>query len=261
MAGWANGHLDELLLAAVSLATLFLNLAGFMVLMLATIPMSIIWAYLRPILVVLRQDKVIAAHAQVYSSSCKTSWTGISKESLQDIPQFVRLALPSALMDCINTAGLFWMISFGVSAAASTRISNKLGAGCPNAAILAFKVSLFMSFVVGTLEFTLLILERNIWGRIFTKVPEIVSYVESLTPFLASLVFVDSILMGFSGVLFSTVLVFVLNIKGKGLLSGIVVALCVKVVCFLSVTIRTNWEKEANKAVIRVKGRVIQDAL
>uniref|UniRef100_A0A0R0J8F9 Protein DETOXIFICATION n=1 Tax=Glycine max TaxID=3847 RepID=A0A0R0J8F9_SOYBN len=336
------GHLDELLLAGVSLATSFVNVTGFSVLlgmssaldtfcgqsygaqqyhmvgihmqraiviiMLATIPMSFIWAYLRPILVVLHQDKTIAAQAQLYatylipslsanallrcitkflqtqnivlpmmlasgfttlahallcwllvlkfglgikgaaiafcisnwlntvllalyirfSSSCKSTWTGFSRESLQNIPQFLSLAFPSALMVCLeqwtfqimvllsgalpnpklqtsvlsicfNTTGLFWMIPFGVSVAASTRISNELGAGCPKAAYLAVKVTLLMSFVVGALGFILLMVTRNIWGHIFTNIPEVIRYVASMTPILASSVFVDSIQTALSG--------------------------------------------------------------
>lgn len=95
------GHLDELLLAGVSLSTSLINATGFNVLiglssaldtfcgqsygaqqyhmvgihmqraivvtMLATIPMSFIWAYLGPILVVLHQDKTIATQAQLYA--------------------------------------------------------------------------------------------------------------------------------------------------------------------------------------------------
>ncbi|KAK7380073.1 hypothetical protein VNO78_32450 [Psophocarpus tetragonolobus] len=418
------GHLDELLLAGVSLATSFVSVTGFslligmssaldtfcgqsygakqyhmvgihmqrglVVMMLTTIPISIIWAYLRPILVVLHQDKAIAAQAQLYarylipslsanvvlrciikflqtqnvvvpmvlasgfttlahvllcwlfvlkfglgvkgaaiaycisnwlntvllalyikfSSSCKSTWTGFSRESLHNIPQFLRLAFPSTLMVCLeqwtfqimvflsgalpnpklqtsvlsicfNTTGLFWMIPFGVSAAASTRISNELGAGCPKAAYLAVKVTLFISFMVGALGFTLLTLTRNIWGRIFTNVPEVIRYVASMTPILATSVFVDSLQTAFSGIVrgcgwqklgayvnlgsyylvglpFAIVLAFVLRTKGMGLLLGILLALAIQVVCFLVVTLRTNWEKEANKAAERVRGKEAQ---
>lgn len=149
-----------------------------LVLLLVTIPQSIICAYLRPILVALHQDHKIAAEAGLYarylipslsangllrcivkflqtqnivfpmvlatgftsllhvlvcwilvlkyglgikgaaiaicisnwlntvllslyirfSSSCKRTWTGFSRESLHNIPQFLRLALPSAIM-------------------------------------------------------------------------------------------------------------------------------------------------------------------
>ncbi|KAK7380069.1 hypothetical protein VNO78_32446 [Psophocarpus tetragonolobus] len=339
------GHLDELLLAGASLAASFVNVTGFSVLigmssaldtfcgqsygaqqyhmvgihmqraivviMLATIPMSIIWTYLRPILVVLHQDKTIAAHAQLlaikgaaiafcisnwlntmllalyirFSSSCKSTWTGFSRESLHNIPQFLRLAFPSALMVCLetwtfelmvllsgalpnpklqtsvlsicfSTSGLLWMIPFGVSASASTRISNELGAGCPKAALLAVKVALSMSFVVGTLEFTLLMLTRNIWGRIFTNVPEVVSYVESMTPILATLVFVDSIPTVFSGIArgcgWQKLGAFV-NL-GSYYLVGVPLAV---VLAFI-----LHMKGKANKAAIRVKGKGVQaDAL
>jgi MATE family multidrug resistance protein len=148
------------------------------VILLATIPQSFIWAYLRPILVALHQDETIAAQAQLYarylipslsaagllrcivkflqtqnivfpmvlasgltslahlllcwalvlkhglgikgaaiaicianwlntvllalyiwfSPSCKRTWTGFSRESLHDIPHFLKLAFPSAVM-------------------------------------------------------------------------------------------------------------------------------------------------------------------
>jgi multidrug resistance protein, MATE family len=145
---------------------------------LVSIPLSIIWAYLEPILVILHQDQTIAAQAQLFarysipslaangllrclvkflqtqnivfpmvlanglttlvhvvlcwtlvinfgfgikgaaislcisnwfnvillllyikfSSSCKKTWVGLSKESLHNIPQFLKLAFPSAVM-------------------------------------------------------------------------------------------------------------------------------------------------------------------
>ncbi|XP_028239916.1 protein DETOXIFICATION 16-like isoform X3 [Glycine soja] len=378
------GHLDELLLAGVSLATSFVNVTGFSVLlgmssaldtfcgqsygaqqyhmvgihmqraiviiMLATIPMSFIWAYLRPILVVLHQDKTIAAQAQLYATYlipslsanallrcitkflqtqnivlpmmlasgfttlahallcwllvlkfglgikgaaiafCISNWLNtvllalyISLEQWTfQIMVLLSGALPnpklqtSVLSICFNTTGLFWMIPFGVSVAASTRISNELGAGCPKAAYLAVKVTLLMSFVVGALGFILLMVTRNIWGHIFTNIPEVIRYVASMTPILASSVFVDSIQTALSGIVrgcgwqklgafvnlgsyylvglpFAIVLAFVLHIKGEGLLLGIVIALTMQVVGFLVITLRTNWEKEANKAAKRIR--------
>ncbi|XP_027357359.1 protein DETOXIFICATION 16-like [Abrus precatorius] len=418
------GHLDELFLAGASLATSFVNVTGFHVLMgmssaldtlcgqaygaqqyhmvgvhtqgamlvstLVTLPVSIIWVYLSPILVVLHQDKAIASQAQLYarylipslsanallrciikflqtqnivfpmvlatglttmlhfflcwalvlkfglgmkgaaiatcisnwfntillalyiwlSPLCKRTWNGFSKESLHKIPQFLRLAFPSALMVCLetwtfelmvllsgalpnaklqtsvlsiclNTAGIVWMIPFGVSAAGSTRISNELGAGYPKAAYLAVKVTLLLAFIVGLLEFASLMLVWKVWGRAFTNVHEVVAYVTSMMPILASAAVIDSIQTAFQGVArgcgwqklgayvnlgsyyllgvpFAVVSAFVLHMKGQGLYLGIVLALIVQVVCFLLVTLRTNWEKEANKAAKRVGGNGVQ---
>ncbi|CAJ1952042.1 unnamed protein product [Sphenostylis stenocarpa] len=401
------GHLNELLLAGVSLANSFVNVTGFNVLigmssaldtfcgqsygakqyhmvgihmqraivvtMIATIPMSIIWAYLRPILVVLHQDKTIAAQAQLYarylipslsadallrcfvkflqtqnivlpmvlasgfttlahvllcwvlvlklrlgikgaaiafcisnwlntvvlalniklSSSCKSTWTGFSRESLHNIPQFLKLAFSSTLMVCFEQWTFQIMIllsgalpnpklqTSALSICAAARISNELGAGCPRAAYLAVKVTLLISLMVGVLGFTLLILTRNIWGHIFTNVPEVVHYVASMTPILAIFVFVDSIQTALSGIVrgcgwqklgafsnlgsyylvglpFAIVLAFVLHVKAEGLLLGIVLSLVLQVVCFLVVTLRTNWEKEANNAAKRVRINGVQ---
>lgn len=418
------GHLDEVVMAAASLATSIVNATGFNVLMgmssaldtlcgqsfgakqfrmlgvhtqramfvtiLVIIPMSILWVYLGPILVVFRQDKTIAAQAQLYarylipslpangilrcitkflqaqnivfpmvlttgltgllhillcwaliqkiglgmkgsaiaicisnwfntillalyiwfSPSCKTTWTGFSKESLHNIPQFLRLAFSSTLMVCLetwtfetmvllsgalpnaklqtsvlsiclNTTGLFWMIQFGVSATGSTRTSNELGAGSPKGAYLAVKVTMFLAFLVGLLEFTFLMSVWKVWGRAFTDVHDVVAYITSMMPILASFTFINSIQTAFQGIArgcgwqklgafinlgsfyllgvpFAVVFAFVLHMKGKGLFLGIYIAVIVQVLCFLGATLRVNWEKEAKKAATRVGGSAIQ---
>ncbi|KEH26961.1 MATE efflux family protein [Medicago truncatula] len=405
------GHLNQdLLLAGASLAISILNVIGFNVMMgvssaldtfcgqaygakqyhmvgiytqramlvttLVSIPLSIIWAYLEPILVILHQDQTIAAQAQLFarysipslaangllrcivkflqtqnivfpmvlangittlvhvllcwtlvinlgfgikgaaialcisnwfnvillllyikfSSSCKRTWVGLSMESLHNIPQFLKLAFPSAVMVCleswtfelmvllsgalpnpklqtsvlsicINILGTFWMVPFGVSVAGSTRISNELGAGSPNAASLAMLVALFMAFACGILEFAFIMSLWKVWAKAFSNVYEVVSYVTSMTPVLAIAIFVDSFqttLQGIArgcgwqklgafvnlgsfylvGIPFSAVLAFIFHMKGQGLFLGLVTALIVQVVCFLIVIWRTNWEKE-----------------
>ncbi|KAH1043540.1 hypothetical protein GYH30_025401 [Glycine max] len=399
------GHLDELLLASASLATSFVNATGFNVLMgmssaldtfcgqaygakqfhmlglhtqgamlvltLVTIPLSIIWVFLGPILIALRQDKEIAAHAQLYarylipslsanallrcitkflqtqnivftmvlasgltsllhfflcwalvqkielgikgsaiaicisnwfntiilalyiklSPSCKTTWTGFSKESLHNIPRFLRLAFPSTLMVCLEswTFEIMVLLSGALPNAKlqtsvlsiCTRISNELGAGSPKAAYLAVKVTMFLASAVGILEFASLMLLWRVWGHVFTNVHEVVKYVTSMMPLVASSTFIDSIQTAFQGVArgcgwqklgayvnlgsyyflgvpFSVVSAFVFHMKGQGLFLGILIALIVQVVCFLLVTLRANWEKEAKKAATRVGGSGVQ---
>ncbi|KAG5022165.1 hypothetical protein JHK85_018507 [Glycine max] len=399
------GHLDELLLASTSLATSFVNATGFNVLMgmssaldtfcgqaygakqfhmlgvhtqgamlvltLVTIPLSIIWVFLGPILVALHQDKEIAAHAQLYarylipslsangllrcitkflqtqnivfpmvlatgltsflhfflcwvlvqkvglgikgsaiaicisnwfntiilalyiklSPSCKTTWTGFSKESLHNIPKFLKLAFPSTLMVCLEswTFEIMVLLSGALPDAKlqtsmlsiCTRISNELGAGSPKAAYLAVKVTMFLASAVGILEFASLMILWRVWGRVFTNVHEVVKYVTSMMPLVASSTFIDSIQTAFQGVArgcgwqklgayvnlgsyyflgvpFSVVSAFVFHMKGQGLFLGILIALTVQVVCFLLVTLRANWEKEAKKAAKRVGGDGVQ---
>ncbi|KAH7528665.1 hypothetical protein FEM48_Zijuj05G0096200 [Ziziphus jujuba var. spinosa] len=196
------GHLGELPLSGASVATSFAIVTGFsllmglstaletlsgqaygakqydmmgihmqramVVLLLVSIPLAIIWANTRSILILLRQDAAIAAEAGQYVRFMIPSVFayGFSKASLRNIPTFLKLSIPSAVMVCLemwsfemlvilagllpnpkletsvlsislNTAGTVWMISFGLGAAVSTRVSNELGAGHPKAARLA----------------------------------------------------------------------------------------------------------------------------
>jgi multidrug resistance protein, MATE family len=74
----------------------------------------------------------------------------------------------------------------------STRISNELGAGCPNAAYLAVIVTLFMAFICGVLEFAFIMSAWKLWGKAFSNVHEVVTYVTSMIPIVATSAFVDS---------------------------------------------------------------------
>jgi len=74
----------------------------------------------------------------------------------------------------------------------STRISNELGAGCPNVAYLAVIVTLFMAFICGVLEFAFIMSLWKVWGKAFSHVHEVVTYVNSMTPVVAISAFVDS---------------------------------------------------------------------
>ncbi|XP_012569747.3 protein DETOXIFICATION 16-like [Cicer arietinum] len=406
------GHLNqELFLAGASLALSIINVTGFNVLMgmssaldtfcgqaygakqyhmvgiytqramlvitLVSLPLSIIWAYLEPILIILHQDKDIAAQAQLFAryaipslfangilrclvkflqtqnivfpmllangltnlihvllswafvihfglgikgaaiAICITNWVNVVllllyiKFSSSYIPQFLKLAFPSTVMVCleswtfevmvflsgalpnptlqtsvlsicINVLGSFWMIPFGVSVAGSTRISNELGAGYPNAAYVAVLVTLMMALTCGVVEFALIISVWKVWGKAFSNVHQVVSYVSSMTPVLAIAVFVDAFqttLQGVArgcgwqklgayvnlgsfylvGIPLSALLAFVFHMNGQGLFLGLVTTLIVQVVCFLFVTWRTDWEKEVNKAAIRVGGTGVQD--
>ncbi|KAG5142343.1 hypothetical protein JHK82_018038 [Glycine max] len=277
------GHLDELLLAGASLATSFVNVTGFNVLMGMSSALdtfcgqgSITW------LACTHKEPCWFSSLSLYLSPLfgLEAWTF-------EIMVLLSGALPNAKLQtsvlsiCLNTTGIFWMVPFEVSAAGSTRISNELGAGRAKAAYLAVKVTMFLASAVGILEFAALLLVRRVWGRAFTNVHEVVTYVTSMIPIVASSAFIDSIQTAFQGVArgcgwqklgaffnlgsyyflgvpFAIVTAFVLHMKGQGLLLGIVLALIVQVVCFLVVTLRTNWEKEANKAATRVGGSIVQ---
>lgn len=95
-----------------------------------------------------------------YSSTCKSTWTRLSVEAFHELPSFFKLAIPSAVMICLEywsfeslvllsgllpnpeletstlsicltTLALCYMVPFGIGAAVSTRVGNELGAGRP----------------------------------------------------------------------------------------------------------------------------------
>ncbi|KAK4843064.1 hypothetical protein QYF36_003486 [Acer negundo] len=244
-----------------------------------------------------------------FSSSCQKTWTGFSMEAFHNIVNFLRLAIPSAVMVCLemwsfemmvllsgllpnptletsvlsislNTAGTVWMIPFGLSGAVSTRVSNELGAGHPEAARLAVCVVLVVAITVGLVVGSVLILIRNVWGYAYSNEIQVVKYIASMMPILALSNFLDGLQCVLSGtargcgwqkigafinlgsyylvgIPAAIVLAFVLHIGGKGLWLGIICALVVQVLSLFIVTVRTNWEQEAKKAKDRVYDSII----
>ncbi|XP_050936961.1 protein DETOXIFICATION 16-like isoform X5 [Cucumis melo] len=164
-----------------------------------------------------------------YSSSCSKSWTGFSVQAFQNIPTFLRLAIPSACMVCLemwsfelivllsgllpnpkletsvlsislNTATIFWMIPFGMSGAGSTRVSNELGAGRSAAAKLAGCVVVSMATIEGLLLAIILVLIRNVWGYAYSSEPEVVEYLANMLPIVAISSFLDGLQCVLSGI-------------------------------------------------------------
>lgn len=239
-----------------------------------------------------------------FSSSCSKTWTGFSREAFHAIIPFIKLAIPSAVMVCLemwsfemivllsgllpnpkletsvlsiclNTAGVMWMIPFGLSGAVSTRVSNELGAGHPRTARLSVIVVLVVAIIIGILVGSVLLLIRNFWGYAFSNELEVLQYVATMTPILAASNFMDGLQCVLSGsvrgcgwqeigayinlgsyylvgIPLAVLLAFVLHVGGKGLWLGIIGALTVQVASLLTITIRTNWVAEAKKAQERV---------
>ncbi|XP_059630588.1 protein DETOXIFICATION 16-like isoform X1 [Cornus florida] len=239
-----------------------------------------------------------------FSPSCANTWTGFSKEALQNILTFLRLSVPSAVMVCmelwsfemmvllsgllpnprletsvlsicLNTSMTVWMIPVGLSGAVSTRVSNELGAGNPQAARLAVRVVLVVAITEGILVGSVLILTRNILGYAYSREKEVVRYVAIMMPIIATSNFMDGLQCVLSGsvrgcgwqkmgafvnlgsyylvgIPSAILLAFVFHIGGKGLWLGLICALFVQVLSLLTITTRTNWELEAKKATTGV---------
>ncbi|CAI9098555.1 OLC1v1035224C1 [Oldenlandia corymbosa var. corymbosa] len=162
------------------------------------------------------------------SPSCKKTWNGFSKDSLKGVPKFLKLAVPSAVMICLeiwsfemmvllsgllpnpkletsvlsislNTSSTFFMIPLGLGSAISVRVSNELGAGRPYAARLASHIAVFMITIEGILAGTMMTVGHNIWGYCYSTEENVVKYVGEMLLLIAVSHFIDGIQSVLSG--------------------------------------------------------------
>ncbi|XP_022070616.1 multidrug and toxin extrusion protein 1-like [Acanthochromis polyacanthus] len=134
----------------------------------------------------------------------KATWNGWSRDCLQEWGPFLRLALPSMLMYCLEwwlyeiagflagiisetelgaqsvvyqLAAVAYMFPLGFSVAASVRVGNALGAGNIEQAKLSSKVSLICAIIVACFLGACLGAANNVIGYIFTNEKDIIQRV------------------------------------------------------------------------------------
>ncbi|KDO62537.1 hypothetical protein CISIN_1g011666mg [Citrus sinensis] len=223
------------------------------------------------------------------------TWEGFSFESFSFILTILKLALPSAAMVCleywafeilvflaglmpnselttsliamcVNTESVAYMITYGLSAAASTRVSNELGAGNPDQAKNAMAVTVKLSVLLALVVVLALGFGHNIWAGFFSNSPEIIKEFASLTPLLALSITLDSVqgvLSGvargcgwqhlavwanlatfyFIGMPIAAILGFKLSLYVKGLWIGLICGLFCQASSLLLITLRRKWTK------------------
>ncbi|KAM1758613.1 hypothetical protein EV1_007740 [Malus domestica] len=229
----------------------------------------------------------------VCSKKFEHTWQGFSLESFHYVVYDLKLALPSALMVCleewafeilvlmgglmpnskettsliamcVNTEAIAYMIMYGLSAAASTRVSNELGAGNPNkaknAVAVTFKLSLLLSFAI----VLALALGHNTWTHFFSDSHIIADQFASMVPLLTISIVVDSVQGVLSGVArgcgwqhltvyvnlatfyligmtISSLLGFMFKLHAKGLWIGLICGLSCQAGTLLFITLRSKW--------------------
>ncbi|WKA12109.1 hypothetical protein VitviT2T_029532 [Vitis vinifera] len=228
-----------------------------------------------------------------YAKIFGDTWKGFSSESFSHILSNLKLALPSAAMVCleycafeilvllaglmpnsetstsliamcVNTEAIAYMIAYGFSAAASTRVSNELGAGNPDRAKHAMAVTLKISICVALVVVLLLALCHNIWASFFSDSTVIIKDFAYMTPLLVASILLDSaqgVLSGVArgcgwqhiamyinlatfyliGMPISVLLAFKLKLYAKGLWIGLICGLSCQAASLLFITLRTNW--------------------
>ncbi|KAJ8558358.1 hypothetical protein K7X08_005124 [Anisodus acutangulus] len=240
-----------------------------------------------------------------YSSSCEKSRLCFSSsEVFASIKEFFPLAIPSACMICLewwtfeivillagilpkpqletsvlsiclSVASTHYFLPFSLGAGASTRVSNELGAGNPEAAKMAVRAALAISMTDAIISSSVLFSCRHVVGYAFSNEKEVVDYLSDMTPFLCVLIISDCIQAVLSGVargsgwqhlgayvnLGSFYLVgipvaiisgFLFHLQGKGLWIGLNVGNLLQSLLLSLVTSFTDWKKQASIARERI---------
>ncbi|KAJ7953561.1 Protein DETOXIFICATION [Quillaja saponaria] len=248
---------------------------------------------------------VVAQLVYIFSGTCGRAWTGFSWKAFQNLWGFIRLSLASAVMLCLevwyfmalilfagylknaelsvdalsicmNILGWTVMVSFGMNAAVSVRVSNELGAAHPRTAKFSLVVAVISSIAIGLLLSLVLLLSRNEYPSLFSSDTDVDNLVKELTPLLALCIVINNIQPVLSGVAvgagWQTVVAYVnigcyylfgiplglilgykldMGVKGIwcGMLSGTVLQTCI----LFFMIYRTNWNKEASLAEARIR--------
>ncbi|XP_051126690.1 protein DETOXIFICATION 14-like [Andrographis paniculata] len=239
-----------------------------------------------------------------YSADCQKTIAPFSREVFTTVKEFFQFALPSAVMVCLEwwsfelvvlLAGLLpnpqqetsvlsicltitslhYHFPYSFSAAASTLVSNELGAGKPEAARVAVCAVLVLStgeFLIAAITIYIL---RGLLGYAFSNEKDIIDRVKQMAPYLCVSILMDSsqtVLSGVArgsgmqhvgayinlgayylvGIPVSLVLGFVCHLKGEGLWIGLVAGAMVQTVLLSMITCLTSWEKQAGEARERI---------
>ncbi|XP_062090444.1 protein DETOXIFICATION 19-like [Humulus lupulus] len=237
---------------------------------------------------------MLAAYV-MFSKEFKLTWQGFSLESFCYIFTNLKLALPSAAMVCleywafeilvflaglmpnsevttsliaicVNTEAIAYNFTYGLSAAASTRVSNELGADRPDKAKSAMIVTLKLCGLLALILVLSLAFGHNIWAGSYSDSSDILRSFASMTPLLAISIVVDSfqgVLSGVArgcgwqhiavyvnlatfyiiGMTVAAILAFKFELYIKGLWIGLICGLSCQAITLMVITMRTQWTK------------------
>ncbi|XP_062222676.1 protein DETOXIFICATION 19-like [Phragmites australis] len=225
------------------------------------------------------------------------TWKGFSTEAFRYVLPSVKLAAPSAVMVCLeiwafellvlvagllpnsavstsliamcsSTEAIAFMITYGFSAAVSTRVSNEIGAGNVDKAKHAVSVTMKLSVPLSISFALLLAFGHDLWASLFSGSSRIVSEFAAITPLMIISMMLDStqgVLSGvsrgcgwqhlgamtnlvayyFVGLPLAILFAFKLKFYTKGLWAGLICGLACQAASLLVITVRTKWTKIA----------------
>ncbi|XP_022966772.1 protein DETOXIFICATION 29-like [Cucurbita maxima] len=248
---------------------------------------------------------VVAQIVYIMSGGCRETWTGFSWRAFQSLWGFVKLSLASAVMLCLeiwyfmslilfagylknaevsigalsicmNILGWMVMVSFGINAAISVRVSNELGAAHPRTARFSLIVAVISSFVLGLIMAAVVLVTKNDYPFLFSSDSAVRQIVKELTPLLCLCIVIDIVQPVLSGVAVGAgwqalvayvnigsyyvfglplglLMGFVLNWGVLGIWYGMISGIIIQTSILMIIVYRTNWNKEASVAENRIR--------
>lgn len=159
----------------------------------------------------------------------------------------------------------------GIGAAASTRVSNELGAGNPCSARIVVFTALLIALLESVTVGAALFFSRHVFGYVFSNDKEVIDYVTNRAPLLSLSVVLDSLQVVLSGIArgsgwqdlgayinlaayylcgvpVAVVLGFWVKMRGKGLWIGLQAGSFLQVLLLSAITSCIDWHKQARKA-------------
>ncbi|XP_024024024.1 protein DETOXIFICATION 31 [Morus notabilis] len=248
---------------------------------------------------------VVAQLVYIFSGNCGRAWSGFSWKAFQNLWGFVKLSVASAVMLCLQTwyfmatilftsylknaqvsldalsicmniLGWTIMVSFGINAAISVRVSNELGAAHSRTAKFSLVVAVITSFLIAAFLSLILIFTSNDYPSLFSKDEDVKNLVKQLTPMLATFIIINDVQPVLSGVAvgagwqsfvgyvnvacfylfgipFGLLMGYKLDMGVKGIWFGMMSGTALQICVLFWMIYRTNWNKEASKAEERIK--------
>ncbi|KAL0686403.1 hypothetical protein Bca4012_053251 [Brassica carinata] len=176
---------------------------------------------------------VLIILAYTVCGGCPLTWTGFSSEAFTGLWEFLKLSASSGVMLCMSINGWEMMIPLAFFAGTGVRVANELGAGNGKGARFATIVSVTQSLIIGLFFWVIIMLFHNQIAWIFSSSEAVLAAVNKLTVLLALTVFLNSVQPGiWAGMIFG--------------------GTAVQTMILILITMRCEWEKEAQIAQARV---------
>ncbi|KAF5189670.1 Detoxification-like protein [Thalictrum thalictroides] len=136
-----------------------------------------------------------------FSPACSKSWTGFSKEALYDVHNFLKLAIPSAIMICLEYLAFEMVVLLsGLLSKYQARDVSVINKELETQEMrLVIHVMVILAVTEGIIVGTATLLLRRVWGKLYSNEEDVIRYVATMLPLLALSNFSDGIQYVVSG--------------------------------------------------------------